>query len=187
MTRFRIGSGVSGARPRRLHALAAAGAAALLLVAPVSGGRAAAPAGGLRLAQADVVFERGEVVIETRNGPRRLAVEIARTPEQRQRGLMFRTEIARDGGMLFVFEQPGEVGMWMKNTLIPLDMLFIGPDGKIRRIARRTTPLSEKTIASGGPVSAVLELAAGAAERLGIAPGDRVRADALAKANSRLD
>lgn len=182
MTRFRIGSGVLGARSW------VAGAwilmAAILLAVVARTGHAGVPGDeatlGFRLAQAEVVFGRGEVVIETRDGARRFTVEIARTTDQRQRGLMYRTELARDGGMLFVFDQPGEVRMWMKNTLIPLDMLFIEEGGRIRRIARRTTPLSEKTIASGGPVSAVLELAAGTAERLGIAPGDRVRAAALA-------
>ncbi len=185
MTRFRIGLDLSGARPWVAGAWILA--AAILLMAPVRASHATAPddaaLAGFRLAQAEVVFGRGEVVIETRDGARRFTVEVARTVDQRQRGLMYRTELARDGGMLFVFDQPGEVRMWMKNTLIPLDMLFIEEDGRILSIARRTTPLSEKTIASGGPVSAVLELAAGTAERLGIAPGDRVRADALAAVN----
>ena len=183
MSRFRIGSEVSGARP--LVAGVGILAAAILFASPAArAGHALAPAGEppavLRLAQDEVAFGRGEVVIETRAGARRFTVEIARTTDQRRRGLMYRTELARDGGMLFVFDRPGVVRMWMKDTLIPLDMLFIGENGRIRRIAARTTPLSEKTIASGGPVSAVLELTAGTAERLGIAPGDRVRAGALA-------
>ncbi len=176
----------------RAGALAAAGAAfvALLVFAlavqPFEA-HATTPAwrmaDSLRLVQAEIAFGRGEVTIETRGGARRFTVEIARSPEQRARGLMFRTELDRNSGMLFVFDQPGIVRMWMKNTLIPLDMLFIAEDGRISRIAARTTPLSEKTIASGGPVRAVLELPAGTAARLGIAEGDRVLSDAFAAAN----
>ena len=98
---------------------------------------------------------------------------------QRANGLMFRTELAPDAGMLFVFDTVGPMTMWMKNTYISLDMLFVAADGRISRIARNTTPFSERMIASGGPVRAVLELRGGTASKLGIKPGDRVRSDAL--------
>lgn len=102
-------------------------------------------------------------------------IEVADTPEEKAMGLMFRTELADSQGMLFAYPAPRELTMWMRNTYIPLDMLFIRPDGIIHRIERRATPLSERVISSGGPVMAVLELPGGAAERLGIKEGDRVR------------
>jgi len=102
-------------------------------------------------------------------------VEIADDAKQKALGLMFRTELADNKGMLFPYGEPREISMWMRNTYIPLDMLFIKPDGVIHRIEVRTEPLSERIVASGGPVSAVLELAGGATQRLGIKAGDRVR------------
>jgi uncharacterized membrane protein (UPF0127 family) len=112
--------------------------------------------------------------IVTRNGVISFAVEFAQTDEQRTIGLMFRASVPDGQGMLFDFRSEQEVGMWMKNTLIPLDMLFIRSDGRIHRIAENTEPHSLRTIASFGPVRAVLELAGGSARRLGIAPGDVV-------------
>jgi uncharacterized membrane protein (UPF0127 family) len=87
---------------------------------------------------------------------------------------MFRTHLADTDSMLFFYERPLEITMWMRNTLIPLDMVFIRPDGIVHRIEAWTTPLSEDIISSHAPVSACLELAGGAAERLGLKPGDRV-------------
>lgn len=102
-------------------------------------------------------------------------VEIANTPETRSRGLMFRRSLPADGGMLFDFAaNETDVSMWMKNTYIPLDMLFIRANGTIRHIAENTTPFSEATISSRGPVKAVLEVAGGTCQRLGITAGDRV-------------
>lgn len=124
-------------------------------------------------------FPRGELVIETASGPLRLDVEIARTREQRSRGLMFRTSFEADSGMIFLYDSPREVSMWMKNTILSLDMLFIAEDGRITRIVANTTPMSETTIPSRGPVLAVLELLAGAAKRLAIKPGDHIRLDGL--------
>ncbi len=132
-----------------------------------------------RFVGAAVEFPRAELFIDTPRGAHRFEVEVARTNVKRARGLMFRTRLAPDAGMLFVYERHGPVVMWMKNTLISLDMLFIAADGRIVRIAANTTPLSEKMISSGSPVRAVLELPAGTAARLGIAPGGRVRSDAL--------
>ena len=112
--------------------------------------------------------------IVSKNGVHVFAVEIARTDEERARGLMYRKELADGRGMLFDFVPDQEVRMWMKNTYISLDMIFIRSDGRIQRIEENTEPLSERTISSGGPVKGVLEVKAGTAKRLGIAPGDRV-------------
>lgn len=122
---------------------------------------------------------RGEVnrlTIVTRAGERHVfQLEIANTPESRSRGLMFRRELPDGRGMLFDFgSRETEVSMWMKNTYIPLDMVFIRANGQIRHIAENTTPHSEATISSGGPVKGVLEVIAGTARRLGLAAGDRV-------------
>lgn len=112
--------------------------------------------------------------IVTKNGVHVFIVEVATTDAERQKGLMFRKELPEGRGMLFDFKLDQDVSMWMRNTLIPLDMLFINADGRIRRIAENTEPLSERTIPSGGPVRGVLEVSGGTAKKLGIAPGDRV-------------
>jgi len=117
-------------------------------------------------------LERLEIV--TKSGVHVFDVELALTPEQRSTGLMYRKELAPGRGMLFDFEGEGPIAMWMKNTYVSLDMFFIRADGRIARIAENTVPLSEATIPSGAPVKAVLEVVAGTAKRLGIAPGDRV-------------
>ena len=95
-------------------------------------------------------------------------VEVARTKAEQDRGLMFRTSLPESGGMIFPFEKPRIGSFWMKNTLIPLDMVFIRADGSIDRIAENTIPESLEPVVSGGEVSAVLELAGGTAARLGI-------------------
>lgn len=102
-------------------------------------------------------------------------VEIAEGPKEKELGLMFRTELNEGTGMLFPYEAPREVTMWMHNTYIPLDMVFIRADGVVHRIEARAQPMSDRVIYSQGPVAAVLELPGGAAERLGLKPGDRVR------------
>ena len=104
-----------------------------------------------------------------------IQVEIADDPEERSRGLMFRRELADDAGMLFDFKTPRQVSFWMKNTYIPLDMLFIRSDGTIARIAENTEPHSLEGIPSGEPVLAVLELKGGTSKALGIRAGDRVQ------------
>lgn len=122
-----------------------------------------------------VITPLEELVIVTRDGRRHVfRVEVARTPDQQTVGLMFRENVPEDGGMLFDWGSPRESSMWMKNTLVSLDMLFIAADGRIHRIAERTVPHSLAPISSRGPVRATLELAAGTAERLGIRVGDRV-------------
>jgi uncharacterized protein len=101
-------------------------------------------------------------------------VEVARNEADRAQGLMYRRSMPANQGMLFDFGRLEPVAMWMQNTYIPLDMLFIRPDGTIARIATNTEPLSTRTIPSGEPVLAVLELNAGATGRLGIKAGDRI-------------
>lgn len=123
--------------------------------------------------------DRFNLSIETGSGSQRFRVELALTPAEQARGLMFRERMAGDAGMLFVHPTPHVVTMWMKNTFIPLDMLFIDGAGSITHIAERTVPHSEAVISSGGPVIAVLELNAGTASRLKIRPGDKVRSKAL--------
>ena len=115
------------------------------------------------------------LIIETAAGEHVVMVEVARTDQERGIGLMHRTALAPDRGMLFDFGATRPVTMWMKNTLIPLDMFFAESDGRIVTIAERTTPLSEKRIRSGQPVRFVLEMIGGSAQRLGIVPGDRLR------------
>lgn len=101
-------------------------------------------------------------------------VEVASTPEEQARGLMFRASLAPDTGMIFPMKPPRPASFWMKNTPLSLDMIFIRPDGTIARIAAETTPFSLIPEDSGEPVSAVLELVGGRAAQLGIAEGDRV-------------
>lgn len=108
------------------------------------------------------------LTIEMAGKAHRFNVEVARTDAEQDRGLMFRTGLPADGGMIFPFEKPRIGSFWMKNTLIPLDMIFIRADGSIDRIAENTIPESLEPVVSGGEVSAVLELAGGTAARLGL-------------------
>lgn len=114
------------------------------------------------------------LTIATAKGTHRFMVEFADTAERRAVGLMHRNSMAADHGMLFDFKVDAPVTMWMRNTRIPLDMLFIAKDGRIVNIAERTVPFSETSIPSKGPVRAVLELNGGTSARLGIKAGDRV-------------
>jgi uncharacterized protein len=112
--------------------------------------------------------------IVTKSGVQVFSVEMATTEEEKQTGLMYRKELADGRGMLFDFAPEQEVSMWMKNTFIPLDMIFIRADGRILRIAENTEPQSTKIIPSNGLAKGVLEVIAGTAKKYGIAPGDRV-------------
>ena len=115
------------------------------------------------------------VIVQTRDGGRhRVTVEIARTDQERARGMMERSSLPQEAGMLFLFAQSADHGFWMKNTFIPLDMIFIRSDGRILRIAENTEPHSEKIISSGGLAKGVLEVIGGTARKYGIQPGDRV-------------
>ena len=149
-----------------LLAVAAAGAGAVLWVEQRPANEAATAADAAQ-------EERLELV--TASGIHVLDVEIAATPEKQALGLMFRTHLPDSKGMLFPHDRPRDLSMWMRNTYIPLDMVFIRADGTVHRIEARTEPFSERIISSDGPVTAVLEIAGGAAERLGLKPGDKVR------------
>jgi uncharacterized protein len=150
---------MSGALSRSSRTGAALVAALMVLATNVS--TAAAQA----LEQLTVVTSSGRHVFQ---------IEMARTPDERSRGLMFRRFMPQDRGMLFDFERVEPVAMWMQNTYIPLDMFFIRADGTIARIAENTEPLSTRTIPSGEPVLSVLELNGGVAARIGAKAGDRI-------------
>lgn len=116
-----------------------------------------------------------ELAIDTGGKTHKFRVEVAANDADRQRGLMFRREMAADAGMIFDFGYEQQVAMWMKDTYIPLDMLFITADGKVAHVAARTVPESRATVSAPRPVRYVLELNGGTAERLGIKPGAQVR------------
>jgi uncharacterized protein len=139
--------------------------------------RPAFPALGLLVLLAGAVYAQAfeTLSIAMQSGQRQsFRVEVARNDADRAQGLMFRHSMPADQGMLFDFGRVEPVAMWMQNTYLPLDMLFIRADGTIARIAANTEPLSTRTIPSGEPVLAVLELNAGTAAKLGVKPGDRV-------------
>ncbi|MBV9522336.1 MAG: DUF192 domain-containing protein, partial [Alphaproteobacteria bacterium] len=115
-------------------------------------------------------YGKSELTIETASGKQHFSIEEARTPEQMAQGLMFRRSLPADAGMLFEYEHPQPTSFWMKNTLIPLDMLFIAADGTVIGVHERAVPLSLEPITSQAPVLAVLELNGGTAARLGIKP-----------------
>jgi uncharacterized protein len=120
-------------------------------------------------------FATSELTIVSATGPHRFTVEVAETPEQMEQGLMFRRAMAPDAGMLFDYKTPTVATMWMRNTLIPLDMLFVDARGRIVNIHQRAVPQTLDVIAAEAPVRAVIELNGGTAARLGIAPGDHVQ------------
>ena len=119
-------------------------------------------------------FDKSKLVIETEKGKFPFNIELALTMPQMMQGLMYRTELAADAGMLFDYKQPETITMWMKNTFIPLDMVFIGADGKIVDFHERAVPQSLATIESKVPARAVLEVNSGTVTRLGIKVGDVV-------------
>ena len=157
-------------RDRRflLDAFPGGGAVAAVALALVLVLAAALPAG------AQSTFSQGSVEIVTSRGRFPVAVEIASTWAERMQGLQHRANVPEGTGMLFDFHAPEMVSMWMKNTRVPLDMLFIAADGTILRIQRDTTPFSLDEISSGWPVRAVLELRAGSVAAYGIQAGDKV-------------
>ena len=121
-----------------------------------------------------LALDRNTVEIASKTGVHVFTVDVADTDAMREKGLMFRKELPAGRGMLFDFFRDQPVGFWMKNTYIPLDMIFIRSDGRIVSIAENTEPLSERVIPAGAPVRAVLEVKGGTARRLGIQPGDQV-------------
>ncbi|HEY0446228.1 MAG TPA: DUF192 domain-containing protein [Allosphingosinicella sp.] len=159
-------------KPNRL-VLAAAAAAALLGCRAEPQAVPAQPAAAR--SQAGPALEVVPLEIRSASGrSHRFSVEVARTPDEQAQGLMFRERLGPGQGMLFPFPSPRPAGFWMKNTLIPLDMIFIRADGSIARIAQNTVPHSLETVTSGEPVAAVLEIAGGRSAELGISEGDRV-------------
>ena len=132
-------------------------------------------------ARAETVrFDTAPLVIRAQDGRKHpFTVELALDEDQRAQGLMFRRAMAPDHGMFFDFGEVRRVMMWMKNTYLPLDMLFIGRNGRVETIRENATPLSEAIIDSGKPVAFVLELNAGTASRLGIKAGDRIETDRI--------
>ncbi len=120
-------------------------------------------------------FERGTLEIQTDSKALEFDIEIADDPVERSQGLMFREELADGTGMLFLYPSPRIASFWMKNTLIPLDMLFIDAEGVIVTIARETTPLSLVPVSSNTPVTTVFEIFGGQSDALGIAVGDTVQ------------
>jgi uncharacterized membrane protein (UPF0127 family) len=128
-----------------------------------------------RSAQAQLErFPTAQLTVITANGPHKFTVEVATTPAQMEQGLMFRRSMAADAGMIFDFKTPTQAAMWMKNTFIPLDMLFVDQQGHIVNIHERAVPQSLDTISAAAPVRAVIELNGGTAEHLGIHSGDRI-------------
>ena len=118
-----------------------------------------------------LLFDLAPMTVTTEIGRLDIAVEIARSPVERSRGLMFRERLPQGQGMLFVFEEPDFLSFWMKNTPQPLDIIYMAQDGKVVSI-RAGEPFSTDTIPSGGPAQFVLELARGEAERIGLKTGD---------------
>jgi uncharacterized membrane protein (UPF0127 family) len=134
--------------------------------------RAQNVAGGDEASQAGLL--QVPLTVRSATGEHRFTVEVAATPEQQTQGLMYRRSLAGDRGMVFPYDPPQAVGFWMKNTLIPLDIIFIRADGRIARIAANTTPLSLAPVMSGEAVATVLEIRGGRAAELGIREGDLV-------------
>ncbi|WP_457796683.1 DUF192 domain-containing protein [Methylocystis sp. S23] len=142
--------------------------ALIVLAAPILAGPGA---------RAEAPLQRLEFVTAT--GSHEFRVEVADTPAERAKGLMYRRHMPADQGMLFVFHEEGPIMMWMKNTYIPLDMIFVSRRGMVTAVAAETVPLSEATISSEGPAYAVIELNAGTAGKIGLKPGDEVRHPAV--------
>ena len=153
---------------RRARAALRAGAAALLLALAAPGALACDNPPQPQL-------PRSPLIIDTAGGPQAFSVELARSEEEKSCGLMLRQRLGQGEGMLFQYQPPTEAYMWMANTPIPLDMLFIAPNGVIVFIAKGTVPFSREIVGTSRPVAGVLEVRAGTVDRLGIKQGDRVR------------
>jgi len=125
--------------------------------------------------------DEGRLVLHSATGDHAFNVEVVDTPESRAKGLMFREELADDAGMLFDFKQEREVSFWMSNTLIPLDMIFVGADGVVKTIHVNARPQDLTSIPSQVPVQCALEIPGGRTEELGIKPGDTMEHDRVAK------
>ena len=163
----------------RLTALLSAGFLAMAVACSPPSGAGAAGAGTASAAQAARHPLSGLAVVPltvTSAGKQhRFRVEVARTEAEQSKGLMFRTGLGPDEGMLFPMNPPRPAAFWMRNTVIPLDIIFVGPDGRILNIAANAVPYDERPLLSDGLASGVLEIAGGRAAALGIGPGDTVR------------
>ena len=131
-----------------------------------------------------VSFTKSKLVITTAKGKFPFDIELALTPPQMAQGLMYRRTLATDAGMLFDYGDPQPIAMWMKNTFIPLDMIFIAKDGKVVDLHERAVPMSLATIESKVPAKAVMEVNAGTIARLGIQIGDTVHYAAFGNASN---
>lgn len=162
-------------RSNRLRPLAVLLAAACLACSP-QGAAETAPTAAATSPARHPVSGLEVVPLTVTSGAKRHAfkVEVADTPQAQARGLMFRTELGPNEGMVFPYAAPQMLSFWMKNTPLPLDIIFVGADGRIVNIAAMTTPYSLDSVASTGPATAVLEIPGGRAAQLGIAPGDLV-------------
>lgn len=150
-------------------------ALALGCTMPATGGQnvGGCPAGAAR-GQSPVGLDQIALCITSGKTTRTFTVEVAKTSAEQSKGMMFRTEMADDTGMLFPFPEPKVASFWMKNTVIPLDIIFVRPNGTIESIAENTIPYSMESVEAGEPVAAVLELRGGLTAEMGIAAGDKI-------------
>jgi uncharacterized membrane protein (UPF0127 family) len=157
--------------------------AVVLAAALAAAGSGCAPVARAELARQDPGHCQGQkelkplepLSVRTARGQASFLVEVADTPTKQEFGLMCRRSLAADRGMLFMFKgAPTDRAFWMRNTLIPLDIIYIRPDGRVLSVAANAQPLNEMPIPAGGPTKAVLELAAGRAAQIGLLPGDRI-------------
>jgi uncharacterized membrane protein (UPF0127 family) len=123
----------------------------------------------------------GTLVLKTMTGDHSFNIEVMVSDQERSLGLMYRRSLPENSGMLFIYDPPQQATMWMKNTLIPLDMVFISADARVHRIEENAEPFSETLIPSDGDVVAVLELNGGEADKIGLRPGDKVIYPGLVK------
>mgnify|MGYP000389160991 CR=1 FL=1 len=163
----------------RISALVAAATMLVGCNLPASSGSQAAAAAdckpGEQRGLSDAGLKQVTLCVDSDGKSHAYSVEMAVSPQEQARGLMFRTELADDSGMLFPYAAPQTLSFWMKNTYIPLDIIFIREDGNIENIAANTVPYSLDPVKSEGPAIAVLEIRGGLAAELGIKAGDKVR------------
>lgn len=159
-------------------------AALLLSAAALAAACASTPAGTPALFPS---LQQAKVRATTASGMHEFSVWIAADPKSRERGLMFVREMAADRGMLFVFEFPQQVAFWMKNTVLPLDLVFIAEDGRVLNIAADARPYSLDPIFSDGEALAVLEILGGTARKIGLKPGDRLTLPGLRTTGTTAD
>jgi len=138
-------------------------------------GQSAACQPGEPRGEAESGLDQISLCITSNDRVHSFTVEVARSPQEQSRGLMFREKLPDDRGMLFPYDSPQPLSFWMKNTVIPLDIIFIAPGGRIESIAAQTTPYSLDSVSSHGAAIAVLEIRGGLAAEIGIKPGDIIK------------